>query len=137
MQVPRVAGFYELHVRLRTDGGGSSEPILGSPFGVETMPGETFARESEALGGHGNCGPELAPCPGTDYGVSGHNSTFEIRAYDAHKNRRRVGGWWVRTAVRKFCAHNNDIPYPETVVRLHCCRDEEHRRRQTTEGGKV
>lgn len=106
MQVPRVAGFYELHVRLRTDGGGSSEPILGSPFGVETMPGETFARESEALGGHGNCGPELAPCPGTDYGVSGHNSTFEIRAYDAHKNRRRVGGEdWKRRQSARGCRY--------------------------------
>lgn len=107
MQVPRVAGVYELQVGLRMESEGSgSEPILGSPFDVETLPGETFAQESEALGGHGNCDPEdLVPCPGTDYGISGHNSTFIIRAFDAHKNRRRVGG-----DVWKIVVYNPDFP---------------------------
>ena len=85
MQVPTVAGVYKLHVGLRRDGKDRSEPILGSPFDVETLPGETFAQESEALGGHGNCGPELVPCPGTDYGISGHNPTFDSGPYDNDK----------------------------------------------------
>ena len=110
MQVPTVAGVYKLHVGLRRDGKDRSEPILGSPFDVETLPGETFAQESEALGGHGNCGPELVPCPGTDYGISGHNSTFEIRAFDAHKNRRRAGGedW-------KIVVYNSGYPNEYSV----------------------
>ena len=62
LYVPRTAGFYQLNV---TKGSTSENHIHGSPFLVHTKPGATFAPESVAFGGDGNCLPWVnASCTG-------------------------------------------------------------------------
>jgi hypothetical protein len=68
---PVRSGTYQLNVTLLNQDGTRSH-IFGSPFLVKTNPGATFASESIAEGGHGNCLPSItSPCPGVYHGMAG------------------------------------------------------------------
>lgn len=90
---PRRSGIYQLNVTLnRIDGTNTNEyHIFGSPFLVKTIPAATFAPESIAEGGNGNCPVELS-CPGMYYGTVGQESTFSIYSFDLNRNARGEGG---------------------------------------------
>ena len=89
---PVRSGMYQLNVSLLRKYG-TRNHIFGSPFLVKTNPGATFASESIAEGGHGNCLPSFtSPCPGVYHGMAGQESSFVIRAFDLNRNKRDVGG---------------------------------------------
>ena len=90
--MPVRSGMYQLNVTLLHKDGARNH-IFGSPFLVKTNPGATFASESIAEGGHGNCLPSTrSPCPGVYHGMAGQESSFVIRAFDLNRNKRDVGG---------------------------------------------
>lgn len=91
---PVVSGVYHLNVTVDS-GSHFTEHVYGSPFAVDIEPGATFAPQSLAYGGFGNCPTDImlpAECSGLHHGMAGRNSTFIIEAYDMHQNRRRSGG---------------------------------------------
>jgi hypothetical protein len=92
---PVRSGMYQLNVTLQHIDGtrANGSHIFGSPFLVKTSPGATFAAESIAEGGHGNCLLGItSPCPGIYHGMAGEESSFVIHAFDLNRNKRDVGG---------------------------------------------
>ena len=102
---PVTSGIYQLNVTVysASDSGGAMEHIFGSPFVVDVQPGATFAPQSVAHGGFGNCPPGSIPdCSGLYYGMAGMNSSFIIEAFDIHRNKRNLGGdQWTITVSNK------------------------------------
>lgn len=98
--VATSAGEWLVSVMLSPDAWSCNEVegkhLKGSPFTTLITPDATFARESNAFGGTGNCVHGLTDspldCEGTHYGLVGSESLFYIQACDVNGNRRTEDG---------------------------------------------
>ena len=96
---PTRSGHYELNITHEANG--NSRHILGGPFALDVLPGNTFAQESIAFG------------PGLQHGMAGETAMATIQSFDANRNMRGVGGddWEVMVSS----ALTNDYQYGTTL----------------------